>query len=128
MPFEAIEPKLLRKDTTRTMKSEIPSNLARSGERKGGARVRIEITRNRIVSRVAKKKLTLEESQQAQRNSGLFICDARCPISGPYCKRRFIEKGVMIVIYKKYTCLPARNKCVILDIEEGFCIRWASCN
>ena len=58
---EAITPKYILKEITRTIKLEIPLTLARLGEGKGDSRVRAAVTKSRVKSKVSKKQLTLEE-------------------------------------------------------------------
>ena len=90
--MEAITPKCLLKEVTRTIKSEMSSALARSGEGKGDSRIRAAVSRNKVKSNVSKKQLSLEERRQAKRDCGLFLCDTCCPLNGRYCRGVFLQE------------------------------------
>ena len=90
--IKRIEPKCRLQEKTRTLKSELPSFLARSGEGKYDANVMAEKSRNRVENRVNKKKLSLEEIRQAKRDAGLYLCNAKCPLSSRYCRAVFLDE------------------------------------
>ena len=83
--IKRIEPKCRLQEKTRTLKSELPSFLARSGEGKYDANVMAEKSRNRVENRVNQKKLSLQAIRQAKRDAGLFLCNTKCPLTSQYC-------------------------------------------
>ena len=89
---EAIAPKCSLQELTRTLKSEMPSSIARTGEGKGDSQVRIQVSKNRVKKRVAKKKKSVEDIRQEKRDAGLILCDARCPKTNRYCRKVFLKK------------------------------------
>ena len=41
---------------------------------------------------MSSEQLTLEETRQEKRESGLFLCDACCPLNGRYCRGVFLQE------------------------------------
>ena len=126
---EAIAPKCSLQELTRTLKSEMPSSIARAGEGKGDSQVRIQVSKNRVKKRVTKKKKSLEDIRQEKRDAGLILCDARCPKTNRYCRKEFLKKKGRLPMQTRLSKRNKRERFVIID---GFfswrnSYSWISC-
>jgi hypothetical protein len=87
--LEKMHPSCSLLESSKTAKSKMKSELAKSGEGANHPKVRAVKRKNRIEKRSNQKKDVIEQRREGMEATGLFLCGSTCPVSNRYCRGVF---------------------------------------